>query len=150
MSQPFIQTICSHFHIPGLTKGSIPVGQRRVKSQIYDNIIIHPSAKQKKRISAPGGYGAFDPLMEETGDRDNPDREREDRRGKDKGVHDVNLNLEKGMGSTAVAQGAEEAEEEQLDENEEWAKVSGCMMLRNGQWQNGSLTLKIRKGMGKL
>ena len=49
------------FSLAGLLKGSLPSGQRRVKSQVFDNLVVHPSAKHKKRISAPGIYANFDP-----------------------------------------------------------------------------------------
>jgi len=44
----------------GLTKGSIPIGQRRIKSQIYENVIIG----KQKRISVPGIHLTFDPVEE--------------------------------------------------------------------------------------
>ena len=39
--------------LTGLTKGAIPLGERRIKSQIYDNLIVHPIAQLKKRLSTP-------------------------------------------------------------------------------------------------
>ena len=110
----------------GLTKGSIPHGSRRVKSQIYDNIVIHPVAKQKKRISAPGGYAAFDPLMEREegegagGGGGGGEMSGVVTGGKGRSSQDVNLNLDKGRGGDGpMFIGDDEA----LDENEEWAKV---------------------------
>ena len=58
--QIFVNT-GSYDVLTGLSKGSIPLGQRRVKSQIYDNVIIHPVAKLKKRLSTPGIASNFDP-----------------------------------------------------------------------------------------
>ena len=38
----------------GLSKGALPMGERRVKSQIYDSLIVHPVAILKRRLSSPG------------------------------------------------------------------------------------------------
>ena len=57
------------FLIPtGLSKGSVPPGQRRVKSQIYDNLIVGSTGssggRKQKRVSAPGLFVSFDPVDE--------------------------------------------------------------------------------------
>ena len=48
----------------GLTRGSIPVGKRRVKSQLFENLIIQsgdPHNRKLKRLSVPGIYTNFEP-----------------------------------------------------------------------------------------
>jgi hypothetical protein len=91
--------------LAGLTKGAIPKGQRRVKSQIFDNLPYIP--RSKKRISAPGLYVTFDPLME----------------GEECSIKDMvrspggmRMSVRRSYIDTDTGEGS-------LDENEEWAKV---------------------------
>ena len=93
--------------MPGLTKGAIPKGQRRVKSQVFDS--FSHLQRSRRRISAPGICVNFDPLME----------------GEESQARDM-------MGSTGgIRMSARrsymegDGEDGSIDENEEWAKV-GC------------------------
>ncbi len=131
--------IVYNYVLIGLTKGSIPFGQRRVKSQIYDSLVIGGSSKYKqKRISAPGLFLGFDSVEEK-------EEGKEDSLVKDV-MEEVNKRLEvdsaKTDGGTQTADdmgdkkgaadlhnGGEYSSKDQpsspiIDENEEWAKVS--------------------------
>ena len=127
--------------VTGLTKGSLPVGQRRVKSQIFENLVVQPfTSKQKKRVSAPGCYPSFDPLMEREEGGDDKQGQNHDRQpsrpgpprppappriGPSRSDCDVNLNVDRALkgGGADPDMGDKEDTHSPLNENEEWQKV---------------------------
>ena len=53
--------------------GAVPPGQRRIKSQILDNVYAHAAgSKHIKRVSAPGMCTTFDPVIEHADEQDSP------------------------------------------------------------------------------
>ena len=92
-------------YVTGLTKGAIPKGQRRVRSQVFDG--LSHLQRSRRRISAPGICVNFDPLME----------------GEESQAREM-MGSPGGM-RVSIRHSYMEADGEDinLDENEEWAKV---------------------------
>ena len=134
----FIKVLFFTLYVTGLTKGSLPVGQRRVKSQVYDNLLIGGAGRKQKRISAPGLFVNFDPV-DEWDERE----ECENGNGTETGSKSKNgrvtsrvrvLTARKKMeapkaphrtrGDGSKGRQSSRDDSSPLDENEEWAKVS--------------------------
>lgn len=117
--------MCGSVLYIGLTKGSLPVGQRRVKSQFIDNF-VPPGMRSKKRISAPGLCNQFDPVLEKE-ESLSPVRRRE---VKDKEVAAVRAQARENPSPEKRVSSSNSEVSHLLDENEEWAKVSVPYLLR--------------------
>ncbi|XP_013409625.1 ankyrin repeat and sterile alpha motif domain-containing protein 1B isoform X2 [Lingula anatina] len=103
-----------------LIRGSIPGGQRKVVSQIYENVYIQPGGLRKpsKRRSAPGStYLAYEALKKKDSE-------------KSKGMGD-SISEEKEGERTAEEE--QEEDENSIDETEEWAQIADVLKSYGGK-----------------
>lgn len=99
----------------GLTKGAIPKGQRRVKSQVFDSFSHLP--RSRRRISAPGLCMNFDPLME----------------GEESQTREIMASAGGMRMSIRRSYMEGDGEDGSLDENEEWAKIAAILSSCGGR-----------------
>ncbi|CAH1785263.1 unnamed protein product [Owenia fusiformis] len=104
-----------------LIKGSTPSGQRKVRSQIYENVNVVSAVRRQKRKSAPN----IDALPEQ----DEKDAESVSIATKNKG--NVETEVQKRKTLIASNQGNQK-DPSPMDENEEWAKIENIMASFGG------------------